>query len=114
MSVIRDEAELAELHRELRRALRAGGELPGGLLVNDLEAPARSLCPSIGTALDAARDAGADHVFVCGSGPTVAGLYWGADGEGRASAAVANLGERFPGACVALPVQRGFGFPLFA
>ena len=40
---------------------------------------------------------GADHVFVSGSGPTVAGLFWG-DDSGQAAAAAAALAGRYPGA----------------
>ena len=43
--------------------------------VNDLEAAARSLEPTIGRALERARAAGARHAMVCGSGPTVIGLF---------------------------------------
>ena len=50
----------------------AGRERP---LVNDLEPAARSLCPAIDEALDAARGAGAEHAMVSGSGPTVVGLF---------------------------------------
>ena len=52
-----------------RRSRAAGCRLP----VNDLEPAARSLCPSIDEALAAAREAGADHALVSGSGPTVVG-----------------------------------------
>ena len=51
-----------------------------GAIHNDLEDAARSLCPAIDDALDAARDAGADHALVSGSGPTVVGLFTGPDG----------------------------------
>lgn len=45
------------------------------LLVNDLEAPARSLRPAIGTALEALREAGAPVALLSGSGPTAVGLF---------------------------------------
>jgi 4-diphosphocytidyl-2-C-methyl-D-erythritol kinase len=45
------------------------------LLVNDLEPAARSLRPTIGTALDALRDAGAPLALLTGSGPTAFGLF---------------------------------------
>jgi 4-diphosphocytidyl-2-C-methyl-D-erythritol kinase len=61
--------------------------VPSELLVNDLEPAALSLCPQIDRALQAARDAGAEHAMVCGSGPTVMGLFWGQDAAGRAAAA---------------------------
>lgn len=94
--------ELVELRERLREGL-----LPE-LLVNDLEPAARSLCPSIEPALAAARAAGADRAFVSGSGPTVVGLFWGADGERRAEAAAERLREAFPGAVAARPVAPGF------
>jgi len=43
--------------------------------VNDLTAAARSLEPSIGAALARASEAGASMAMVCGSGPTVIGLF---------------------------------------
>jgi 4-diphosphocytidyl-2-C-methyl-D-erythritol kinase len=110
----RDEAALAELHHDLKAALRAGGELPGSFLVNDLQAAALSLCPRIEESLAAVRDAGADHTFVCGSGPTVAGLYWGSDSLHRAAAATTDLAASFPGASAAEPATGNFGLPLFA
>ncbi|HEU4702554.1 MAG TPA: hypothetical protein VFS37_08740, partial [Conexibacter sp.] len=72
--------------------------LPPELLVNDLAPAARSLCPSIDDALAAARAAGADHALVSGSGPTVVGLFAGADGPAAADAAARELQGRFPGA----------------
>ena len=55
---------------------------------NDLEAAARALEPSIGDALARARAAGAGTAMVCGSGPTVIGLF---DGPAAAEAAAAAL-----------------------
>ena len=55
---------------------------------NDLQDAARSLCPAIDGALDTARAAGADHAMVSGSGPTVVGLFLGADGPARARRAL--------------------------
>jgi 4-diphosphocytidyl-2-C-methyl-D-erythritol kinase len=55
---------------------------------NDLQDAARSLCPAIDAALDTARLAGADHALVSGSGPTVVGLFLGADGPARARKAL--------------------------
>jgi 4-diphosphocytidyl-2-C-methyl-D-erythritol kinase len=43
-------------------------------LVNDLEPAARRLCAAIDPALDALREAGAEHPMVTGSGPTVFGI----------------------------------------
>lgn len=100
--------ELATRGRALAEALEAGDGLPRELLVNDLEPAARSLCPAIDETLAAAREAGADHVLVSGSGPTVVGLFWGVEGPGTAAAAAAGLGDRFPGAAAALPVAPGW------
>jgi 4-diphosphocytidyl-2-C-methyl-D-erythritol kinase len=82
-------------------ALRAGAAPD---LTNDLEAAARSLCPAIDGALDALRDAGASEAFVSGSGPTCAGLWWGAGAAEQAGHAVSALVGRFPGATAVTPV----------
>jgi 4-diphosphocytidyl-2-C-methyl-D-erythritol kinase len=64
---------------------------PGELLVNDLQAAALSLAPALGETLEAVRRAGADHALVCGSGPTVIGVLWGADSAGRALRTASSL-----------------------
>jgi 4-diphosphocytidyl-2-C-methyl-D-erythritol kinase len=91
----------------MRERLLACGaaRLPPELLVNDLEAATLSLCPEVATALKALREAGLDHAIVCGSGPTVAGLCWGADAPGRAQAIARQLAPRFPAAVRAVPVS---------
>jgi 4-diphosphocytidyl-2-C-methyl-D-erythritol kinase len=99
----RDEADLAALHHEVSLRLAADG-LPEELMVNDLEPAARSLYPAVDDALDEARRAGADRALVSGSGPTVAGLFFGADAGERARAAVAALEGRRPEAIAATPV----------
>jgi len=104
----RSEAGLAERRHALETALRVAPGLPAELLVNDLEPAARSLCPSIDGALDHARGLGADVVLVCGSGPTVAGLFWGEDAPARARIAAATARGRFPTAGAAVPVDAGF------
>lgn len=109
----RDARGLAELLEELRLALAPQWRLPSGLLVNDLEPAAVSLCPAIADALAALRGSGADEAFVCGSGPSAAGLYWDPDGLERARAAAGELAIRFPGAVVAVPVTAQFGSPEF-
>jgi 4-diphosphocytidyl-2-C-methyl-D-erythritol kinase len=101
----RDAAGLAERRREVEAAL-ARGELPDP--VNDLEPAARALCPSIDDALTAARAAGADRALVSGSGPTVVGIFLGAEGPAAAEAAAAELRPRFPGATGAHPVDAAF------
>ena len=53
-------------------------------LHNDLQDAARSLCPAIDKALEAALAAGADHALVSGSGPTVLGVFVGAGHRERA------------------------------
>jgi 4-diphosphocytidyl-2-C-methyl-D-erythritol kinase len=75
----RDAGELAELER-------AGDGLP---VHNDLQDPARALCPAIDNALAAVASAGAVHVLVSGSGPTVVGLFPDAE---RGAAAARDLG----------------------
>jgi 4-diphosphocytidyl-2-C-methyl-D-erythritol kinase len=100
----RDEVDLA---RRLQ-AVRAGG-MPQ--LVNDLEPAAISLRPAIAVALDAVRAVGAEVAMVSGSGPTVFGLYTGADTPARAGAAAAQLADRYPGATPAAPVSEEFGAP---
>jgi 4-diphosphocytidyl-2-C-methyl-D-erythritol kinase len=84
----REPEELETLAAELRRAAGAGASPLSypELLVNDLEAAARSLRPGIGDALDALREAGAPVALLSGSGPTAVGLF--ADlGAARAAAA---------------------------
>jgi 4-diphosphocytidyl-2-C-methyl-D-erythritol kinase len=85
--------DLARRRAAVEAAL-ARGELPAP--ANDLEAAACSLCPAIDRALDAMRGAGAQHAFVSGSGPTVAGLFASPDAA-RAAAA------RVPGAIEVAP-----------
>jgi len=94
---------LAVLHGSLAAALPAGP--PPELLVNDLQPAALSLAPQIGDALDAAHRAGADHALVCGSGPTVIGIFDGADGERRAAAAATALSDLFEGVLGTGPVD---------
>ncbi|MGH2881633.1 MAG: 4-(cytidine 5'-diphospho)-2-C-methyl-D-erythritol kinase [Solirubrobacteraceae bacterium] len=107
------ELEFAARLPDLCSSLTPGARLPGRLVVNELEPAAISLCPDISAALDAVRGAGADHAFVSGSGPTVAGLYWGPHGRAGAEAAATALAPRYAGACCAIPVPPDFGFPLF-
>jgi 4-diphosphocytidyl-2-C-methyl-D-erythritol kinase len=84
----------------LRDRLRTGELLHG----NDLEPAASSLCPAIDGALAALRAAGADHAFVCGSGPTCAGLWWGRESESIAREQATALAVGFPGAVAVIPV----------
>jgi 4-diphosphocytidyl-2-C-methyl-D-erythritol kinase len=80
---------------------------PADLIVNDLQAASLSLAPSLAAVLTAVRGAGADQALVCGSGPTVIGLYPGVDGVDRASRAAAALRAEFPAVSAARPVGRG-------
>lgn len=106
--------QLEALLDELRSSLAKGQGLAPELLANDLEPAAVSLCPGISRALDGIRVTGAEKAFVCGSGPTGAGLYWGHDGIERAIAAAESLVKRFPGAISAVPVTAEYGSPEFA
>jgi len=114
LGALRGSAELARLREQLSAALHSGERPPDALLVNDLQPAALSLCPRIEAALETAREAGAEHAFVCGSGPTVAGLFWGDDAASRAGFAAASLADRWARAESAVPVPRRYGLPLFA
>jgi 4-diphosphocytidyl-2-C-methyl-D-erythritol kinase len=73
----REPEELDALAVRLRAAAGSGASplVYADLLVNDLEAPARSLRPGIGDALDELREAGAPVAVLSGSGPTAVGLF---------------------------------------
>jgi 4-diphosphocytidyl-2-C-methyl-D-erythritol kinase len=92
-----------DLADRLRAVESAAGDLPDALAVNDLEPAATALCPSVGEALAAVRAAGADHALVCGSGPTVVGLFRRIDAARAALVALAGrrprplLAEPWPG-----------------
>ena len=60
---------------------------------NDLQDAARSLCPAIDDALEAALAAGADHALVAGSGPTVLALFSEEGHRQRAAAAATALDD---------------------
>lgn len=102
--------ELAEIERQLR-AVAGSGPLPAELTVNDLEGPARRLCPAIDASLEAARATGADVALVSGSGPTVVGVFHGPDAMQRAGDAAAALRDERPDAVVAEPVSAAFAAP---
>ena len=103
----RTSEELSGAYSAVSAALSAGG-LPEPLLVNDLQPAAISLCPPVRDALDDVRSAGAAVALVCGSGPTVAGLWWGNEAGDRAAAAADSLRERHPGTVAATPVTPEF------
>ena len=99
----RDAAELARLAGAVRSAAAEGRALlPPELAVNDLEPAARALCPPVGEALDAARAAGADQALLCGSGPTVLGLFADVGGGPRR-----GRGARRPRAAARWPCGPG-------
>ncbi|MGH2915370.1 MAG: 4-(cytidine 5'-diphospho)-2-C-methyl-D-erythritol kinase [Solirubrobacteraceae bacterium] len=102
LGVCRPADELEARRVQLVAALPS--ELPPALVVNDLEPAAVSLAPEIEDALRAAREEGADAALVCGSGPTVIGVFWGRDGADRAAAAAGRLARPYPGALVAEPI----------
>jgi 4-diphosphocytidyl-2-C-methyl-D-erythritol kinase len=106
----RCDAELDALELAMRSALGVH-QLPGKLLVNDLEPAARSLCPPIGEALAALRACGAAHVLVSGSGPTCFGIWWGAGAGERARRASAALRKHWPAARALEPVGPRIGNP---
>jgi 4-diphosphocytidyl-2-C-methyl-D-erythritol kinase len=108
MKLPRSEAELAGALHRVRAAFAAGAQPPSELLVNDLLPAAVSLCPEIEPALEAVRASGAEHALVCGSGPTVAGLWWGPEAATLAQAAASKLAPKFPRAAPARPVDAQF------
>jgi 4-diphosphocytidyl-2-C-methyl-D-erythritol kinase len=103
--------ELQSRYEQLLAALRPDARLPDELFVNDLEPATVSLRPQVADALAAARDAGAENVLVCGSGPTVIGVFWGPQAQDRAEAAAAQLALAIPGTTAVLPVNREFAAP---
>lgn len=99
----RSAEDLAERMADLQRALAREFPVPAD---NDLGAAALSLRPEIGVALEAVVDAGADDGLVCGSGPTVIGIFWGADSGSRAREAAGQLHARWPGSVAVNTVHR--------
>jgi 4-diphosphocytidyl-2-C-methyl-D-erythritol kinase len=98
LALPRSEADLAE-----RRAKLEGAPAPS--FHNDLEPAARSLYPKVDEALADARAAGARHALVCGSGPTVVGVF---ETLADAKLAAERLRARYPKAAAAGPAPRGF------
>jgi len=105
----RDARYLADRREGLRAALALGTALPGRvLLANDLQDACQSLSPEVAPALAQAAEAGAEHAFVSGSGPTVVGLFARANGPERARRAAAALAGRLPAPIAAETVGAGF------
>jgi 4-diphosphocytidyl-2-C-methyl-D-erythritol kinase len=111
LGLARAPEELAALRSELEAALGGGSgtegvaTLPENLVRNDLQPASLSLCPGIGAALAGALEGGADQAIVCGSGPTVIGLFWGDRGIDRARASAQKLRGRFPLATAVFPTS---------
>ncbi|HXO09081.1 MAG TPA: hypothetical protein VN880_13665 [Solirubrobacteraceae bacterium] len=104
----RSDDELARRQLELESFLAvAGSILPPELAVNDLERASTSLRPEVAAAMRAVSETGATYVLVCGSGPTVIGVFWGAASPANAAAACDRLRERFGTVVAARPLQRG-------
>ncbi len=103
-------AELDELRARLRSELELSAPLPRDrqLLGNDLQDAAISLCPQIAPALRRARDAGAEEVFLSGSGPTVVGVFSRANAPGRVQRAVSELAGLVPPPIAASSVGAAF------
>lgn len=105
----RERSELAEWRQRLLEALGSGASLPAeALLANDLQEASQRLCAAVAPALAQARQAGADHALVSGSGPTVLGLFAGEDGPRRAKQAARSLAGRVPAAIAAETVGGDF------
>jgi 4-diphosphocytidyl-2-C-methyl-D-erythritol kinase len=91
LALPRSVAELESRHAELVGVLAAGAAFaPPELLVNDLEPAAVSLAPELAWTLDEVRSAGAEQALVCGSGPTVIGLFGELDGARGAALALSG------------------------
>jgi 4-diphosphocytidyl-2-C-methyl-D-erythritol kinase len=106
LGVGRPADELTALGERVRAALDGRDRvLPDELAVNDLQAASLSLRPELEEVLVAAREAGADRAMVCGSGPTVIGIFLGegAGAQARAAAADSVLRAKYPGVAGASP-----------
>lgn len=108
LGLVREAGELPHWRARLEKWLAGPRELDPALMVNDLQDAARALCPEIDAALGDVRAAGAGHALVSGSGPTVLGLFTGADAAASAEAAGRELRQRWPAAVAAMPVDERF------
>jgi 4-diphosphocytidyl-2-C-methyl-D-erythritol kinase len=113
MGLPRERQALSRRAAEVRAALAHGEALPGqtALLENDLQPAAVRLCAQIQPTLAEARGAGAEHVLVSGSGPTVVAFFPGPRGAQRAEQAAAALAGREPPAIRARSVGADFARP---
>lgn len=91
LGLARDASDLADRLREVEAT---AADLPDELVVNDLEPAARSLCPQIDEALALARRVGAQRAMVCGSGPTVVGLFAEPEAARAAATMLSGLDPR--------------------
>ncbi len=113
LGLARPDHELPRLRAELEACVAAAGGRPRGqLLVNDLEPAAVSLRSEVGEALVAVRERGAENALVCGSGPTVIGLFWGDRALQRATDAGQGLRHVYSRAVAVAPIGRRGGEPL--
>ena len=108
----RNAAELRQRYADLVAALAPGVRIPPPLLVNDLQEAALSLRPELADRLEALSAAGAEHVLVSGSGPTVVGLRWGDGAAEWASSTADELRPRHAGAVATIPVSAEFAMPV--
>jgi 4-diphosphocytidyl-2-C-methyl-D-erythritol kinase len=99
----RSQDELAGCRRAVAAAVAPGAALPDRIVVSDLQRATLSLAPDVAQALDDVRAAGADQALVCGSGPTVMGVYWGEQARPRAEHGLKRLTGKDPRAVFATP-----------
>jgi 4-diphosphocytidyl-2-C-methyl-D-erythritol kinase len=105
-------SELDGLRAELERWLREPSQPPPeSLIVNDLQPAAVSLRPEIEAGLEVVREVGAHQTLVCGSGPTVIGVFWGPTAVVHARAAAEGLRGRYPRMRAVEPVRGGDPVP---
>jgi 4-diphosphocytidyl-2-C-methyl-D-erythritol kinase len=95
--------ELEERRRCILATARPGAVLPAELLVNDLQPAALSLAPTLAQTFEAVGATAPDQLLLCGSGPTVAGIFWGVNAEQRAVQAAEDILPTHPGATAAVP-----------
>ena len=101
----RSASELEQAAARVRNvAAVRGWAMPADTLgINDPGAAAVELSSEVGAALTAGVEAGADSVFVTGSGPTVIAMFGGSDAQSRRDAALAALTPRTPPAIACAP-----------